>query len=241
MENLILFVLLALMAEILGTIGGFGSSIFFVPVAGLFLDFHSVLGVTALFHLFSNISKIALFRKGVNWKLILQLGIPAVVFVTAGAFMSKNISSSVLQTALSVFLILISSLMLVNDRLALRPSVTNTIAGGALSGFAAGLVGTGGAIRGLTLASFNLEKNVFITTSAVIDLGIDFSRSLVYFNNGYMHWHDLYLVLILLFVSFIGTLIGKRIIQRFSPERFKKIVLCFILLTGVYTLVNLWW
>ena len=75
MEFLIYFILLALLAEILGTVGGFGSSLFFVPIAGLFFDFHSVLGITALFHLSSNISKIALFRKGFDKKLVINIGI----------------------------------------------------------------------------------------------------------------------------------------------------------------------
>jgi uncharacterized protein len=36
-----LFFLIALLAEVVGTIGGFGSSVFFVPLAGLFFDFHT--------------------------------------------------------------------------------------------------------------------------------------------------------------------------------------------------------
>ena len=40
MENLYLFILLAFFAEVLGTIGGFGSSLFFVPIASYFVDFH---------------------------------------------------------------------------------------------------------------------------------------------------------------------------------------------------------
>ena len=64
LDHLIIFILLALLAEILGTIGGFGSSLFFVPLASFFLDFHSVLGITAIFHVSSNITKIAFFKKG---------------------------------------------------------------------------------------------------------------------------------------------------------------------------------
>jgi uncharacterized membrane protein YfcA len=86
LENLPLFILLALLAEILGTVGGFGSSLFFVPIASYFLDFHSVLGITALFHVSSNLTKIAFFRKGFDKKLVISIGIPAVVFVIAGAF-----------------------------------------------------------------------------------------------------------------------------------------------------------
>ncbi|MBY0433276.1 MAG: hypothetical protein K2U26_04110, partial [Cyclobacteriaceae bacterium] len=74
LDNLPLFILLALLAEILGTVGGFGSSLFFIPIASYFLDFHSVLGITALFHVTSNISKIFLFKKGVDKRLIVQLG-----------------------------------------------------------------------------------------------------------------------------------------------------------------------
>ena len=59
-----LFLFLALIAEVLGTIGGFGSSVFFVPVANFYFDFESVLGLTAIYHLSSNLSKIVLFKKG---------------------------------------------------------------------------------------------------------------------------------------------------------------------------------
>jgi len=61
-ERTLLFLALALLAEILGTLGGFGSSVFFVPIANLFFDFESVLDITALFHLSGNLSKLGLFR-----------------------------------------------------------------------------------------------------------------------------------------------------------------------------------
>ena len=108
MENLYLFIFLALLAEIAGTVGGFGSSLFFVPVASYFLDFPSVLGITALFHVSSNLSKIAFFRKGIDVMLIIYLGIPAVLFVIAGAWLTQFIATRILQMILSVFLIIIS-------------------------------------------------------------------------------------------------------------------------------------
>ena len=58
-----IFIILAIISEILGTVGGFSSSVYFVPVMNLFLDFQSVLWITALFHLSSNISKMANLRK----------------------------------------------------------------------------------------------------------------------------------------------------------------------------------
>ncbi|WP_343631107.1 sulfite exporter TauE/SafE family protein [Fluviicola sp.] len=238
MQFLPLFIILALIAEILGTIGGFGSSMFFVPIAGYFFDFHSVLGITALFHLSSNVSKIALFRKGFDKKLVLTIGVPAVIFVIAGAFLSRFVNTSLLQILLSVFLILLSLLLMIYKNLHLKPTTTNSIAGGALSGITAGLLGTGGAIRGLTLAAFNLDKKRFIATSAIIDLGIDLSRSVVYFSNGYMHKHDYYLIPILLVVGITGTFIGKKLLTRFSENQFKYVVLILVFITGIVTLIN---
>lgn len=237
-ETLLLFILLALFAEVLGTVGGFGSSLFFVPIAGFFLDFHSVLGITALFHLSSNISKITLFRNGFDKKLILNMGIPSVILVALGAYLSKYVDNKLLEIILGLFLISLSGILFIFRKFAVKPSVTNSVIGGSLSGFTAGLLGTGGAIRGLTLASFNLEKNIFIATSAAIDLGIDLTRSVVYTTNGFVHIHDLYLVAILVVIGFIGTYIGKRILKKVSEKQFKYIVLSLILLIGLITLAK---
>ncbi len=241
LDHLVLFILLALLAEILGTVGGFGSSLFFVPIASYFLDFHSVLGVTALFHVSSNISKIALFRQGIDKKMVLYLGIPAVIFVVLGAYCSQFVNTKYLELALSIFLIGLSVSFLLMPKLEVQATLPNAVGGGVLSGFIAGLLGTGGAIRGIVLAAFNMKMEVFIATSALIDLGIDASRSIVYSVQGFVHYDDLYLIPILLVVSILGTLIGKFILSKISEEQFKKIVLVLILITGLLSLVRVIW
>lgn len=238
MESLTWFFILALLAEILGTVGGFGSSLFFVPLAGFFFDFQTVLGLTALFHLSSNCSKIAVFKNGINKKLILTIGIPALIFVLAGALLTRYFNSKLLELLLAVFLIVIGMVLLIFKNFTIRPTFINSISGGALSGFTAGLLGTGGAIRGLTLAAFNLEKEVFIATSACIDLGIDFSRSLVYFSNGFMHKSQLWLIPVLFVIGFAGTFIGKKLLSYFSQLQFRFITLSLIVITGIITLVK---
>jgi uncharacterized membrane protein YfcA len=239
LENLELFIFLALIAEILGTIGGFGSSLFFVPIASYFLEFHAVLGITAVFHVSSNITKIVFFRKGFDKKLVLSIGIPAVLFVIVGGVLSKYIPTQLLEILLAIFLIGISLTLLIFKSLKVTPTVVNSIVGGTASGLFAGLLGTGGAIRGITLAAFSLKTEVFVATSAVIDLGIDASRSVVYYFNGYVHKEDLYLIPILLVVSVVGTYIGKQILTKISETQFKSIVLILILLTGLITLYKI--
>lgn len=233
------FLLLALLAEIVGTVGGFGSSVFFVPLGNFYFDFYSVLGLTAIFHLSSNVSKIVLFKKGLDKSLILKIGIPSVVFVIVGGFLSKKIESIYLEVLLGIFLIALSLLFLVKSSWVVRPNNRNAILGGTLSGFSAGLLGTGGAIRGLTMAAFNLEKSVFIATSAFIDLLIDSSRTVVYYQNGYIHSHDLKYVPYLFVIGIVGSYVGKRVLTYIPQSKFRRLSLLFILIIGVVTIVQL--
>jgi len=239
-DDVLIFSVLALIAEIAGTISGFGSSVFFVPIASLFFDFHSVLGITACFHLFSNISKIFLFRKGFDKKLALYLGIPAVLFVSIGAILSKYVNSTYLELGLATFLMLFSAFFMFSGDKIFKPTKLNSIAGGVVSGFVAGLLGTGGALRGMTLAAFGLTKEVFIATSAVIDFGVDLSRGAIYFSNGFVHLHDFPYIGILLVISIIGTFIGKKILTKISEDRFRRIVLLSIFSIALFTVVGLW-
>lgn len=231
-----IFLLLALFAEVVGTIGGFGSSVFFVPLGNIYFGIHTVLGLTATFHLSSNVSKILLFRDGIDRKLLWNLGIPAVLFVVLGGLLSKQIGGDYLELILGVFLLTLSAFFLIKKDWFIAPNRRNSILGGILSGFSAGLFGTGGAIRGLTMASFNLEKSIFIATSAMIDLMIDFSRTVVYFFNGYITKDVLWYVPFLLVVGFLGSYIGKQILNFIPEKTFRLFSLSLIFLIGIFTI-----
>lgn len=234
----IVFLLLSLLAEIIGTIGGFGSSVFFVPIANFYLDFESVLGLTAMFHVASNLSKIALFRKGLNKRLILYLGVPAIAFVILGGILANYIDTYLLQILLGIFLIALSLLFLIRRKLVIKDGSAQALIGGTLSGFLAGLLGTGGAVRGITMAAFNLEKSVFIATSAVIDFGVDFTRTIVYFFNGFMNSKNMIYVPFLVVIGWVGTWIGRRALEYIPQDRFRRISLFLVLGVGVLTLVR---
>ncbi len=234
----LLFLLLAFIAEIIGTVGGFGSSVFFVPIGNFYFDFHTVLGLTAVFHVFSNLSKIVLFKQGLDKKLLLNIGVPSIIFVVIGGILSNYIESHFLEVFLGIFLVVLSLVFLIRRNLIIPPSKRNSILGGSLSGLSAGLLGTGGAIRGLTMAAFNMEKSIYIATSAAIDFMIDFSRTVVYFGNGYIKKEVWFYLPFLLIIGFTGTYVGKRLLKYLPESRFKQFSLILILLIGIITLLK---
>ncbi len=241
MENLFLFILFALIAEIIGTVSGFGSSVLFIPLAALFFDFKVVLGITAVFHVFSNVFKIYLFRHGVDRYVLFRLGIPAVIFVIIGAILTAFIPVRMIEIGLSVMLLVLSFVMIFSQKFNIKKTQLNLVFGGALSGFLAGLLGTGGAIRGMTLIAFELEKSAFVATSALIDLGVDASRAGVYIWNGYFSKEYLTLIPALLFVAWVGSWIGKKILERTSNANFRIIVLVVIIGTSLSQIFKVIW
>lgn len=237
-EKYYAFMLLALLSEILGTVSGFGSSILFVPIASLFFDFKSVLGITAIFHVFSNLSKIMLFRNGVNKNIVFKLGIPAVIFVIIGAYITTFLPTQHIEMAMSVALVILAVYLMVYSNKVIQQSNTNLYLGGIASGFLAGIVGTGGVIRGITLAAFQLKKEMFVATSALIDLGVDYSRAVVYTSHGYFTREYVFLIPFLIGISLLGSYLGKLILAHTSETIFRYLVLAVIIATSLLQIVK---
>ena len=224
-QGFYLFFLLALLAEIVGTISGFGSSILFVPLASYFIDFKLVLGITAVFHVFSNLSKIFLFQKGIDKNIAIKLGIPAVLFVILGAYRTSVIPLEEIELSMNLIILALTILLVSGAGKKIKQSNFNLYMGGILSGFLAGLIGTGGAIRGITLAAFGLEKDVFIATSALIDLGVDSSRTVVYILQGYFTKEHIILLPFLILIAIVGSYLGKKILAYLPEKYFHYVVL----------------
>ncbi|MEN9961405.1 MAG: hypothetical protein RL045_1658 [Bacteroidota bacterium] len=232
-QGFYLFFLLALLAEIIGTISGFGSSILFVPLATLFIDFKLVLGITAVFHVFSNLSKIFLFQKGVHKNIAIKLGIPAVIFVIIGAYLTSVIPLKQIELAMNLIILALTLFLISGASKKIKQSNFNLYTGGVISGFFAGLIGTGGAIRGITLAAFGLEKEVFIATSALIDLGVDTSRAVVYILQGYFSQEHLLLIPFLVAIAMLGSYLGKKVLAYLPEKYFHYVVLGVIGTTSI--------
>src|SRR2546423_2700896 len=132
-----LFFLVALLSEIIGTVACFGSSVFFVPLAGFFFDFHQVLALTSILHVFSNAAKLVFFGRHVRWRLLLLLGIPSTCCVIVGAYLSRRLEFKFTELLLGLFLIWFSIFFLRRPLAKLSPTKLNAISAGGLAGFLA--------------------------------------------------------------------------------------------------------
>lgn len=237
--ELILLFLFAAICEVFGTLGGFGSSVMFVPIANFFFAAKLVLALTSILHVFSNAAKVFLFRRHIDKKIFLLFGIPSLLLTIVGAILTNYLSHTLAEWILAVFLILFSIFFLVYPEKNIAATNLNAVGTGSLAGFFAGFVGTGGAIRGMCLAAYNLEKQLFVGTSSAIDFGVDFSRMLIYLKNGYFKPQYYIYVPVLFVASLVGSYLGKYFLKKISQENFKKFVLVVILGLGITMIVQL--
>lgn len=229
---------IAIASELLGTISGFGSSTFFVPLALLVESFKFVLALTAILHCFGNIFKISLFRTDFQWKNFFRLAIPSFIFTGIGAYLTSYIVSEWLMRGLGVVLVCFSLISLFARKKMQKWPSWVAILLSAVSGFSTGLVGTGGAIRGMALAALQLPKNTFIVISAAIDIGGDALRALIYVEQGYMDWSQWFYIPLLALAAYVGAYLGKIILMRIDQVQFEKIVAVFILISGLFMIIK---
>ncbi|MDQ4014745.1 MAG: sulfite exporter TauE/SafE family protein [Thermoproteota archaeon] len=234
----ILFFISALIAEIVGTMAGFGSSTIFLPLALLFVDFKTAIILVAIFHLFGNLSRIIFFRQGFDKKIILQFGVPGILFSLLGALMIGVLPQPVLKLVLGVFLITTSVSFLIKPELTIPANISTFIAGGSVTGFITALVGTGGALRAILLQGFNIEKIKYIATAATIALATDATRIPVYISQGFLTEQYFIYIPILFGIAILGSFIGRRVVKRINQGLFRKIVLVAIILVSIKFIID---
>jgi uncharacterized membrane protein YfcA len=234
----ILFLIIGFFSEVIGTMGGFGSSTIYLPLASYFMDFKAALILVAIFHLFGNISRITFFRHGLDKRVLLVFGLPSFLLSLLGATLVGDLSQTLLKLLLGIFLIFISAAFLIKPKFAFPADTKLLLVGGGISGFIVGLIGTGGALRATFLTGLKLEKEKYIATAAVIALGTDATRIPSYLANGFLAEQYYYFIPVLFGMALAGSFVGRKIVSRIDQAKFKKMILIAVILASIKFIVD---
>lgn len=233
-----LLIFVGLISEIIGTISGFGSSTYFVPIALFFEKFSFVITITAILHTFSNLFKIWMFRHTFNPKLFVKMALPSILFCGLGALLVPTTNLDLIKLLLGIFLMSFTALSWFRSHHKNSLSDEKILMLSTISGFLTGFLGTGGALRGLALSALNIPKESFVFLSSGIDIGGDLLRLGMYLSKGYMEWSQWYYIPFLFVAATIGTNLGKRILKRIPQHIFEKTVLFFTFGSGLLLSIN---
>lgn len=227
--------LLTITASALGTVSGFGISTLMVPIMLFFLPYPQTLLFVGTVHWFADISKVLVFKRGLNWKILLGFGVPGVITAYIGAKLTFQISAIILTRTVGILLVAYVLFLILKPKFKVRPDVSTTLIGGGLSGLVGGLTGVaGGAIRSVVLTAFNLQKDIYVFTTGLVGATIDGSRIIGYFTGGTRLNHVLLIGLpFFVLMSFLGVRIGKIFVDKIPQEKFRYVVAFFLLIIGI--------
>jgi hypothetical protein len=234
MYDFYIFFIVAFLSIVIGTVAGFGTSTIFLPVALIFVDFKTALVLVAITHLSANMGATTFFRHGLDKRLILLFGVPSIFITIIGAYMVTYVPQNILIIILGISLLIFSISFLIKPNFKVPKSDTNTVIGGALSGFLQGLLGIGGPLRGAFLISYDLDKFKYIATLAAIAVIIDLTRIPIYLSNNLLEPQYYIYIPILIVLGVIGSYIGKKIVGFIPQDVFKKVVLVAIGLASLF-------
>ncbi len=232
---------LSFIANIVGTISGFGVGTIMTPILLLFLPFGQTILLVCILHWFHDIFKIFFFRTGIDWQLFLYFGIPTIFATFLGALLVTPEQSVILTSLLGLFLITSVGMMYAVDKFQVPKNWITGMVGGLLSGFFAGVFGIRGAVRSVFLAAFDLRKATFIGTTGAISLLLDSTRLVTYVSRG-IRVDQILLWALFIFIptSFLGAYVGQSVVHKIPQKHFRAVVSAFLLIVGVKLLLTPW-
>jgi uncharacterized membrane protein YfcA len=235
----IIMAIVAVVAGGVASLAGFGIGSLLTPLLAIQTGIGIAVAGVAIAHIFGTALRFFLLRKFLNKQVLISFGLTSAAGGLIGAFLHNTFQNVVLTIIFGCLLVFtgISGLTGLSDRLRLKGPVV-WLAGG-ISGLFGGLVGNQGSIRSAALLGFRLDKDQFVATATGIALMVDVARVPVYLTSEWAQIASIWqLVLIATIGVIIGTVGGKKILEKMPQYVFKKTVASIILLIGILVLIE---
>ncbi|OGQ83723.1 MAG: hypothetical protein A3F90_04355 [Deltaproteobacteria bacterium RIFCSPLOWO2_12_FULL_60_19] len=226
--------LAALVVAAMVLMSGFGLGTLLTPLFVVFYDIKIAVFLVAIVHFSNNLFKLGLFFRHLDRAILKRFGAVSVAGALVGSLLQARLESETLKIGLGVLLVILGAAEFLPPRMSWRIPKRFDPLGGFLSGLLGGVLGNQGAVRSAYLLNYSLSKEAFVATATIIACIIDITRIPIYLVN-YSHeiapaWP--YLTATIL-SAFLGTLIGKRLLQVITVDVFRRVVAGSVAIVGV--------
>ncbi|WP_144280994.1 sulfite exporter TauE/SafE family protein [Chryseobacterium echinoideorum] len=226
----------------LSAICGGGASLILIPILNLLLPASVVPFSLTIGTFTSSVSRIAVFKKHINWKIFfwfVPFSIPAVLM---GAYLIKYINPSYLQLIVAFFLIAnVPQLFkkVKNDETDEKASPKYVLAIiGFLAGFVSGITGAIGLLFNRFYLKFGLKKEEIVATRAANEVFLHLIKLVIYISLGLYSNLALWLGLAIAVATIISSYTVKYILPYLSENLFRKIGYGAMVVAGITLLIG---
>ncbi len=229
----------------LSAVAGGGASLILIPILNMMLPPTMVPISLTIGTFTSNASRIAVFRKNINWKIFawfVPFSIPAVLL---GAWIIKFTNPTYLEFLISFFLMANlpqlfkkkkqTDIETTSQTKNLRPKLAVI---GFAAGFISGLTGAVGLLFNRFYLKFGLKKEEIIATRAANEIFLHLVKLVTYFSLGLFSHTAIGLGITIAIASLISSITIKYILPYISEHIFRNIGYSAMVISGIVLLTS---
>lgn len=230
MIGFIFFAVFSFIGFLLSTLGGGGGSLVVMPVINFLFGARAVPPSMTLGTVISSFSRIFIFKKHIDWKIIRWFLPPSMVGAIAGAYASVQVEAQWLELIIAAFLIISTLWYLVDSKvLGFEVRLWHFSLAGLFISFLSGLIGGVGPLINILYLKYGDTKERIVATRAAGEISVHIVKLFAYYYFGSFDGKYLIIGLIIGLSAIIASLLGKYILRKISALFFKRLTLGIIL------------
>jgi uncharacterized protein len=236
--NFALMLIVVYFSGIIRGYTGFGSALLTVPALAILFGPVQAVAIEILIEIPVSIGLLPTAYKNFEKKTVVPILIAFLIFVPLGTFLLILIDPNIVKVIISLFVLFSVYLLSQQSQIKSLVSVKANYVIGALSGLTQGLTGMAGPIFATAILakgdnSLITRANIVMLSAAIIGLSVT-----SFFIFGLITNQTIFYALMASPAILLGAWTGSVLFEKYSSKNFKTVMLCVLIVSALFTLLD---
>ena len=232
----LLFILAGFVGATISAVFGLGTALVLLTVGSFLLPVKEVIALSAVMFAVSTILKTWIFRRQIDWKLVILMSLVSIPFAWLGADLLIWLPDLWIEKLLGAMVLAYLLVSAAGWRIRAGRNTGWILCGSAGYGFMSGLLGSGGLIKALMFREMGLNKEEYVGAMAATAVLATLVKLHVYWADGLLGSQHMMPALGLVGATLVAVPLGRTILGRLKPGHFET-GLNFLLATAAIALL----